>query len=158
MKIRLAAVEDADMLGRLRFAMRRERETSPAPADMEAFLQANIDYFARFIADKSYIGAIAEESGSVIAVGGICLHNHPPSYGVPNGKSACLLNMYTLPEHRGKGAASEIVAFLVEEARKHDCCKVYLNASVMGKGVYKRFGFEDVENEMVFDCRKPSLQ
>ena len=153
MKIRLAAVEDADMLGRLRFAMRRERETSPAPADMEAFLQANIDYFARFIADGSYIGAIAEESGSVIAVGGICLHNHPPSYAVPNGRTACLLNMYTLPGFRGRGAAGKILAFLTEQARRKACCKIYLNASDMGKPIYQKAGFKDVANEMVFDLK-----
>ena len=153
MNIRLALPEDAALLGALRIRMREERETVPAPADAEAFLKANVDYFRTFLANGTYIGAIGEIDGKIVATGGICLHNHPPSYGVPNGKSACLLNMYTLPDCRGRGAAGKILAFLVEKARELDCCKVYLNASDMGKPLYVKFGFTDVSGEMVFDLK-----
>lgn len=153
MNIRLALPEDAALLGALRIRMREERETVPAPVDAEAFLKANVDYFRTFLANGTYIGAIGEIDGKIVATGGICLHNHPPSYGVPNGKSACLLNMYTLPDCRGRGAAGKILAFLVEKARELDCCKVYLNASDMGKPLYVKFGFTDVSGEMVFDLK-----
>lgn len=153
MKIRLAVQNDAELLGKLRIEMRKERETLPPPSDEKTFLQTNIDYFHTAISNGFYVGAIAEEDGKVMATGGIVLHIHPPSYGVPNGKSACLLNMYTLPGFRGRGAAGKILAFLVEEARKMDCCKVYLNASSMGKPLYEKFGFLPVENEMVFDLK-----
>ena len=121
------------------------------PIPEKDFLQANIDYFKEFISNGTYYGVIAEVNGKIAATGGICFHNHPPSYGVPNGKSACLLNMYTLPEFRGQGLAGKIVSELVEKARNCNCCKVYLNASDMGKSVYEKFGFTDVTNEMVFD-------
>ncbi|MBE6356733.1 MAG: GNAT family N-acetyltransferase [Lentisphaerae bacterium] len=49
-----------------------------------------------------------------------------------HGKSACLLNMYTIPAARGMGLAGKILAMLVEHARKEKCCKVFLNASDMG--------------------------
>lgn len=151
MKFRFASVEDAELLTSLRLEMRRERETVPAPADVAAFEKANFDYFRTALADGSYIGIIAEEDATPAATGGICLHIHPPSYSVPNGKSACLLNMYTRPEFRGKGAAGRIVALLVEKAEQQNCCKVFLNASDMGKPLYQKFGFTDVANEMVFD-------
>ena len=151
MDFRFATVDDAELLAQMRIAMRAERETLPAPEDENAFLQANIDYFRNALADGSYIGIIAEKDGSVAANGGICLHIHPPSYGVPNGKSACLLNMYTLPGFRGQGLAGKILAALVAKAREMKCCKVFLNASDMGKPLYVKFGFKDVSNEMVFD-------
>ena len=153
MEIRLAVIEDAELLGKLRIEMRRERETHEPPADENAFLQSNIDYFRNALADGSYIGAIASEEGEIAATGGICLHNHPPSYAVPNGKTACLLNMYTLPAYRGRGAAGKILAFLTEQARQKSCCTIYLNASDMGKPIYQKAGFKDVANEMVFDLK-----
>lgn len=149
-KLRLATLDDVELLTDLRLQMRRERETAELSVSEVTFRRNNLDYFSKFIADGSYVGVIAEIDGKVAATGGICFHNHPPSYSVPNGKSACLLNMFTLPDFRGRGLAGKIVAFLVEEARKADCCQVFLNASVMGKGVYEKFGFVDVANEMVY--------
>ena len=153
MKLREATVEDAELLMQLRLEMRRERETAAAPDDMKAFEKANYDYFKQAIADGIYIGLIAEDDDKIAGTGGICLHIHPPSYSVPNGKSACLLNMYTRPEFRGRGVAGKIVAALVERAEKEKCCKVFLNASDMGKSLYQKFGFTDVANEMVFDLK-----
>ena len=148
---RFAQLADAGMLAEMRLAMRRERETVPPPADEDAFQQANLDFFRTALADGSYVGIIAEKDGVPVANGGICFHLHPPSYSVPNGKSACLLNMYTIPAARGIGLAGKILAMLVEHARKEKCCQVFLNASDMGKPLYLKFGFKEIANEMVFD-------
>ena len=153
MNFREVQVSDAELLARLRVDMRRERETAPPPADKNAFLQENINYFTTALEQKSYIGFIAEENGIPAGTGGICLHIHPPSYGVPNGKTACLLNMYTLPAFRGRGVAGKILSLLIEKAKEKECCKVYLNASSMGKPLYLKNGFSDVENEMVLDIK-----
>jgi GNAT superfamily N-acetyltransferase len=59
--------------------------------------------------------------------------------------------MYTLPGFRGKGVAGKILSLLIEKAKENNCCKVYLNASNMGKPLYQKNGFTDVENEMVLD-------
>lgn len=153
MDFRQAQPSDAELLGKLRVNMRRERETIPPPADEAGFLEENINYFRTALTAGSYIGFIAFEGNTVAGTGGICLHIHPPSYGVPNGKTACLLNMYTLPEFRGKGAAGKILSLLIEKAKEKDCCKIYLNASNMGKPLYLKNGFTDVENEMVLDIK-----
>ena len=154
MNFRFAVVGDAETLAGLRIRMRRERETIALSVDENTFLQNNIAYFRQALSEGTYIGIIAEENGVPAGTGGICLHIHPPSYGVPNGKSACLLNMYTLPGFRGQGLAGKILAALVEKAREMKCCKVFLNASDMGKPLYVKFGFKDVANEMVFDLQE----
>ena len=151
MNFRFADTEDAMLLTQLRINMRKERETVPPPADQQAFFNSNLEFFQESLDNGSYIGIIAEDQGRPVATGGICLHIHPPSYGVPNGRSACLLNMYTIPEFRGRGLAGKILAALVEKAREKKCCKVFLNASDMGKPLYQKFGFKDLCNEMVFD-------
>ncbi|MBO7327991.1 MAG: GNAT family N-acetyltransferase, partial [Lentisphaeria bacterium] len=140
MNFRFVRSDDAELLAQLRINMRRERETAPPPENEEAFLQANVEFFRKAVSDGSYVGIIAEENGVPAGTGGICLHIHPPSYSVPNGKSACLLNMYTCPEFRGQGIAGKILAALVAKAREEDCCKVFLNASDMGKPLYQKFG------------------
>ena len=153
MNFRIAVVGDAETLAGLRIRMRKERETVALAVDEKTFIENNIAYFRQALSDGSYIGIIAEENGIPAGTGGICLHIHPPSYAVPNGKSACLLNMYTCPEFRGQGIAGKILAALVAKAREEGCCKVFLNASDMGKPLYQKFGFTDVANEMVFDLK-----
>ena len=130
--------------------MRRERETVELKISEAEFLQNNRDYFKTAIADGTYLGVIAEIDGKIAATGGICFHNHPPSYSNPTGKSACLLNMYTVPEFRGRGAARKIVEFLLIQAQDNGCCQVFLNASSMGKPLYQKIGFTDVADEMVY--------
>ena len=151
MDFREAKTEDAGLLGQLRVEMRRERETLPPPADEQAFLRENVNYFRRALEDGSFVGIIAFDGDNIAGTGGICLHIHPPSYSVPNGKTACLLNMYTRPAFRGKGIAGKILSSLVEKAKEKECCKIYLNASDMGKPLYQKNGFSDVANEMVLD-------
>lgn len=153
MELRKISAEDAKLLTELRMKMRSERETCPPPEDMRSFEKANYDFFSSAAADGSYIGFLAVEEGKIAGTGGICLHNHPPSYSVPNGKSACLLNMYTLPEFRKQGVAGKILAALIDSAREAGCCKIFLNASDMGKPLYQKFGFSDVANEMVLDLK-----
>lgn len=151
MDFREVQLSDAELLAQLRIDMRRERETQAPPEDQQAFLEENINYFKTALKQGSYIGFIAEENGVPAGTGGICLHIHPPSYSVPNGKTACLLNMYTLPAFRGRGVAGKILSLLIGKAKENNCRKVYLNASNMGKPLYQKNGFTDVENEMVLD-------
>ena len=148
MEYRRATAADVPLLTRLRLDMRRERETVPPPADMEAFEKEIAAYFRSAVAEGSYVGIIAGESGEIAGTGGICFHRHPPSYAVPNGRSACLLNMYTVPEFRGRGVASGILLRLRDIALEAGCCKLTLNASAAGKPLYLKFGFIEVAGEM----------
>ncbi|MBQ7695105.1 MAG: GNAT family N-acetyltransferase [Lentisphaeria bacterium] len=148
MEYRRAVPADAPLLAALRLDMRRERETAPPPADMEAFANEVAAYFRAALADGSFAGIIAEEGGEAAGTGGICFHHHPPSYAVPNGRTACLLNMYTVPKFRGRGVASGILRKLREIAVEAGCCKMTLNASAAGKPLYVKFGFTEVANEM----------
>ena len=63
------------------------------------------------------------------------------------------MNMYTVPEHRGKEIASKLLEYLMEEARDRGCTKVTLNASKMGRPLYEKRGFTDLHNDMVFYFR-----
>jgi len=148
MEYRKVTENDVPLLVEMRLEMRRERETFPEPGDMQAFGKNMESYFRAAVADGSYAGIIAEEEDRPAGTGGICFHNHPPSYAVPNGRTACLLNMYTRPGFRGRGVASRILELLTELAKESGCCKITLNASAAGKPLYLKHGFSEVANEM----------
>ena len=53
-----------------------------------------------------------------------------------------ILSMYTRPEWRGRGIASQIVRRLVADCRAKGYPSVVLHASEQGRSVYRRLGFE----------------
>ena len=59
--------------------------------------------------------------------------------------------MYTRPEFRGRGVAGRILAMLMQKSADLGCCKIYLNASDMGRPLYEKAGFVEVSGEMVYD-------
>ena len=114
----------------------------------------NIDYevnrfFEESIKNKSLVQYVVEKDGDIIVTGGVIIYNIPPSYSNSCGKVAYITNMYTKKEYRGRGIATNILKILVEEIKKLDCKVIKLIASEQGRSVYKKFGFEDVDNIMI---------
>ncbi|XDD49919.1 GNAT family N-acetyltransferase [Leptospira sp. WS92.C1] len=59
-----------------------------------------------------------------------------------NGRSYGLYSITTDPQYRGFGYASEIVRFILNQIRSEFSGIVILHATDMGKGIYKKLGFE----------------
>lgn len=66
-----------------------------------------------------------------------------------------LQSLYTDPKHQGRGAASMLVSWGVEEAAKR-ALPAYLESTVAGHSVYLRHNFRDVE-ELALDFSKWGL-
>ncbi len=150
MEYRRATIEDLEELVEKRMAMRAEREESECSLSIEDFSSRTREYFQKHIPDESFIAWVAIDIGAIVATSGLCVHHVPPTYGNPSGKVAYLVNMYTVPEHRGKGIASKLLEYLVEEARQRGCGRVTLNTSKSGRRVYEKFGFRDMAGEMEY--------
>ncbi len=58
-----------------------------------------------------------------------------------------VLSMFTEPDARGRGVASQLVARMVDWATERGYPRIFLHASSMGRSVYERLGFES-GNEM----------
>jgi len=106
------------------------------------------DYFRRCLAEGSLIQYVATANGETVATGGVHFYMYPPSYTNPTGKIAYIASMYTLPAHRGKGIATDIVHTLMDEAHKRGYSRVRLYASEHGRTVYAKLGFEDTHGFM----------
>ena len=150
MEYRRATADDIDELVELRMAMRAEREVADCPVSLEVFRSGTVKYFREHMSDEDFIVWVAIDIGAIVATSGLCIHHVPPTYGNPSGKVAYLVNMYTVPKHRGKGIASRLLEYLVEEARQRGCGRVTLNTSSAGRRIYENHGFRDVAGEMEY--------
>ena len=133
--------DDLDTFIRLRISQLREEG---AKEDLD-LIPALKDYYQRHLADGTFVSFLALDGDRIIATGGISFVEKPPYFGCPNGKIGLLSSMYTVPEYRRKGIASQLLDRIVEEARAYGCGAIQITASDMGVKLYTAYGF--VRNE-----------
>lgn len=100
------------------------------------------------LADGSLVEWMLEENGKIIATAAILFIEFPPTYTNMTGVKGYITNMYTAPEYRGKGIASQLLDKLIDEADQRGIHQIWLRASSLGKSVYKRFGFAETDGYM----------
>ena len=71
-----------------------------------------------------------------------------PTYHNPSGDKAYIMNMYTSPEYRRRGIAFETLRLLVADAEGRGVSAISLEATEMGRPLYEKFGFINMNNEM----------
>ena len=113
-------------------------------------LEANRQYYLGHIPDGTHIAIIAANQGADCGCGGICFSDELPSPDNPSGKCAYLMNIYVREAFRFHGIAHKIVARLIEEAKKRNCGKIYLETTAEGKPVYNSLGFRDMVDMMKY--------
>jgi GNAT superfamily N-acetyltransferase len=62
----------------------------------------------------------------------------------------------TLPEARGRGLASRLLARALIDARERGCTTSSLQATAMGRPVYTRLGYRDLGRVQMWERRKPA--
>lgn len=137
----LAQARHVDALARLRLALLDETG-GPLPAGERAdLLRDNAAFYRSHLAAGDWWSWVVEFDGEVGAVGTLALWRRPPYPGNPGGRDAYLLNMYTAPAYRGRGAARSIVLAALAQARSLGVRKVVLHATEAGRPLYLRHGF-----------------
>ena len=66
-----------------------------------------------------------------------------PTFDHPTGKRAHLMNVYTRKEFRSRGVGKMMVQYLIEEAKSRGVTEISLDATEMGKPLYKALGFNE---------------
>ncbi|KAF2713087.1 hypothetical protein K504DRAFT_461664 [Pleomassaria siparia CBS 279.74] len=64
-----------------------------------------------------------------------------------------LMHMVTHPSYRGKGAAGMLIKWGIEQAER-DQVPAYLEAGVMGRPIYERYGFVQMSHLLEVDAKK----
>ncbi len=108
------------------------------------------DYYARHMADGSFVSWLAVDGGQIIATSGLSIVEKPPYFSCPSGRIGLLSSMYTQPEYRRRGIARALLSRLMDEARAGGCGAVQITASDMGVLLYADFGFVKNGNFMQY--------
>jgi GNAT superfamily N-acetyltransferase len=126
-------------------------EVSEADPNDPALRDAIARYFSATIASEDFVTLLAVADDRVIATGGLVYHRHPPSQKNLSGREPYVLNMYTLPEFRGRGIATKILRELAKIVRAGGGRRIRLHTYPKAAAVYARLGFVPTGDEMKWD-------
>ena len=116
-------------------------------AARQAMAEAARPLIEAALEEGSYQGWLAEEGGRVVAGGGVAVVVFQPTPRDTNPRRAWIQNMYTEPDCRRRGLASQILGEIVSWCREQGMKQVFLHASAAGRPLYERAGFAPT-NEM----------
>lgn len=145
---RLATITDTEIIADQRTLMFAEI----GKVSIET-LTENLKYYVPWLAEQlnsgNYIGILVEHGQGVVAGSGFWISIGAP---LPNLQSsdlrrATIVNVYTHPDHRGKGLAREMMTRLLDIAKEIGCPVTNLHASDAGRHLYESMGFSDT-NEL----------
>jgi GNAT superfamily N-acetyltransferase len=143
MIIRKAAFTDIDTLIKLRIGYLAE--DIGLSSDEEDTIKAQlVNYFTKHIGDD-FIAALAEVEGKAVSTAFLVVTEVPANPHFMTGKTATILNIYTIPEYRRLGIATRVLRYIIDIARQSDVAFIDLKASVAGKSLYKMLGFSEPE-------------
>lgn len=138
---RKATIDDIDQLVILRTLMQCEVNNIDPFQDFTDYKLKAHEYFQNNLKNETYISGVAVLDGKIISACGVVFYNKPPS--IVSGKSIVgyVTNVFTIPEFRGMGHASQALKILIKEAQVINADKLVLGATEDGKGVYEKLGF-----------------
>ena len=116
----------------------------------EELIERSKDYFTS--GDQTTV--LAQDNGVTFGCASISYITIMPTFDHPTGKRAHLMNVYVRKEYRGKGIAAAMIKQLLVEAKKRNVTEISLDATEMGRPVYKKIGFVDNTCGMIFDMKR----
>jgi GNAT superfamily N-acetyltransferase len=137
-RVRRATEHDIEILTDLRVAFLSQIYEVQNP---QALWKNTYQYMCEKVPSGGFVSWIAEVNGTVVGTSGLVFFDPPPSARLGTGREAYILNMYTLPEWRGRGIASRLLSALIQFARESGAWRIWLSATDEGKPVYEKHGF-----------------
>ncbi|MDR2441708.1 MAG: GNAT family N-acetyltransferase [Planctomycetaceae bacterium] len=138
---RHAEISDIETL--VEFRLRFIRHYQPDQiTELDAEIETGIrQYYTETIPTGECIHWLAEFDNRTIGGGALSIRCYAPGLLLRNGKSAYIFNIYTEPDFRKQGIATEIVRRLIADAKQHGVTRLELHATEMGCPVYEKLGF-----------------
>jgi GNAT superfamily N-acetyltransferase len=153
--VRRATLADADVLVRHRILMFQEMGIMTTSDPQEARVA---DAFRSWLADlmpvESYVAWLVDATDrdgtvSSVAGGGATLIPWPPGPRYPGTRLAFVYNVYTDPDHRGRGLGRKVMDTVHAFCREQGIGSVALNASTFGKPLYESMGYHVTHSPMM---------
>ena len=125
-----------------------EGRNVPEGADLKKALE---EFYHKHMADGTFVSWLALDGEKIVGTSGMSFVEKPPYFSCPSGRLGLLSSMYTDPEYRRMGIATELLHRVVEEARAYGCGAVQITASNMGVKLYTSYGFKHNDNFMQYN-------
>jgi GNAT superfamily N-acetyltransferase len=124
-------------------------QSAAPPLDFDRLETAQTKKLTEQMTDGSCMAWIADYAGKSVASGAVTVIKTVPVPEDPGLETAFLHSVYTIPSMRGRGIASAILDRLITSCRNRGLKRVQLNASEMGREVYRKKGFQPLERVML---------
>ena len=135
---------------RMRIDQLTEEYTSEGrkvPEDVD-LKEALMSFYKKNMAAGTYVSWLAFDGEKIVGTSGMSFAEKPPYFTCPSGKLGILSSMYTDPDYRRMGIASELLNRVVQEAKNYCCGTIYITASDVGVKLYEAHGFKHNGNFM----------
>lgn len=149
-KYLVASKNDMELLMQSRLEMLRV--VNELPYDYEFSKELIDNSRAYFNSDKQT--TILAIDKNVIGCATICYIEMMPTFSHPSGKRAHLMNVYTNSKYRRQGIALHMLNEIIEEAKEKGVTEISLDATEMGKPLYKKCNFIESEECMVLNLKQ----
>jgi GNAT superfamily N-acetyltransferase len=154
--VRRATLEDLDVLVHQRIRMCEDIGTLSLPgADRASFAREYRAWLADLMPAGTYVSWLVDhETGdgarASVAGGGATIIPWPPGPTYRGRQLAYVYNVYTEPEHRGRGLARRVMDAIHAFCRDRGIESVGLNASSFGQPLYESMGYHVTPSPMMF--------
>ena len=145
---RRATIKDIDELVRTRVIVLRAANKLNDDVDMSEVQKESYDYYQRALKSGEHIAYLVYDGDKFIGTGGVSFYQVMPTYHNPSGKKAYIMNMYTVQDYRRQGIAFNTLDLLVKDALEIGITKIALEATKMGRSLYEKYGFIQMQDEM----------
>lgn len=140
MKVRKIVKEDIDLLIKIRMEYLFAEKGVYSSEEVQDIRRKLEEYFNKHL-NKGFIAIIAESENEVLATAFMSIVERPPIIAFSSYLVGTVYNVYTYPQHRGKGIATKVMTELLSEAKQLGVAAVDLMATEEGKSLYKNLGF-----------------
>lgn len=143
MNIRLAGVNDIDQLIRMRWDFTDEYKESKIVEDQyESFYAECRQFLTKALGSTKWFVWLAEDDRRVLSHIYIELIDKVPRPGRITRPFAYMTNVYTLPEHRGKGIGSQLLKKIETWARENQYEFIIVWQADWSVAFYERGGYK----------------
>lgn len=138
MEFRRTAEQDASALTDMRIEFLSENGGSPEKAEA---LRAQISGYLERHLGEDLLAYIAEENGEAVSSAFLLICERPANLSFPSGRVGTVLNVYTKPACRRRGAAKQLMKMALADARARGLSYIELKATDEGRPLYESLGY-----------------
>lgn len=147
-ELRLASLDDLELLVQLRMSYLAETFDALNQERSAELAQQLHTYCLRQL-NQSFFAVIAFIEYKVAATAFLVVDERPGNPIFMNGRIGTIMNVYTYPQYRQRGVATQVMEAILDIAKEQNLSRLDLKATHAGIPLYEKLGFNQTSDEYV---------